>query len=59
MSVDAGDCVITAASAINQTGNNTITMNDAGDYIQLQAVTIAGALRWRVAANDGTALTTV
>jgi hypothetical protein len=59
MSVDAGDCVITAASAINQTGNNTITMNDAGDYIQLQAVTIAGALRWRVTANDGTALTTV
>lgn len=59
MSVDGGDCVITAAAAINQTGNNTITMNDAGDFIQLHSVLIAGSPRWRVVANDGCTLTTV
>ncbi len=59
LDVDGGDCVITAASAINQTGNNTITLNDAGDTIVLAAVQKAGALVWRVAANDGCSLSTV
>lgn len=60
MAVDGpGDCVITVASAINQTGNNTITLNDAGDVIVLIAVKKAGALVWRVVANDGATLTTV
>lgn len=60
MDVDGpGDCVITSAEAFNQTGNNTITLNDAGDFILLVGVTVGGALRWRVAANDGAALSTV
>jgi hypothetical protein len=59
LDVDAGDAVITAAAAINQTGNNTITMGDAGDFIMLKAVHKAGALVWRVVVNDGCALSTV
>lgn len=59
MDVDGGDCVITAATAINQTGNNTITLNDAGDTIVLKAVKKAGALVWRVVVNDGATLSTV
>ena len=59
MDVDVGDCVITAASAINQTGNNTITLNDAGDTIVLTAVQKAAALVWRVVVNDGCTLSTV
>jgi hypothetical protein len=59
LNVDGGDCVITAAAAINQTGNNTITMGDAGDTIVLTAVLVGAALRWRVLVNDGCALSTV
>lgn len=53
-----GDAVITVASAINQTGNDTITLADAGDFIALEGVQVAGALVWRVAENDGCALST-
>lgn len=57
MDVDGpGDAVITVAQAINQAGNTIITLNDAGDFILLKGVTIGGALRWRVAANDGATL---
>jgi hypothetical protein len=59
LNVDGGDCVITAAAAVNQTGNNTITMGDAGDTIVLTAVLVGAALRWRVLVNDGCALSTV
>jgi len=59
LDVDAGDAVITVASAANQAGNNTLTMADAGDIIELIAVQVAGALVWRIGANDGVALTTV
>lgn len=45
--VDAGDCVITVSAAFNQDGDTIITLNDAGDYVELVAVNIAGALRWR------------
>jgi hypothetical protein len=54
--VDDGDAVITVAAAINQTGNNTITLADAGDHILLEGVQVAGALVWRLVANDGGAL---
>jgi len=54
-----GDRVITVASAINQAGNNTITLGAAADFIKLEAVTLAGALAWQVVANDGAALSTV
>jgi hypothetical protein len=57
---DAGNCVITADSAINQTGNNTLTLADAGDHIRLAGSRDgAGDFEWRVVANDGVALSTV
>ncbi len=54
-----GDCVITAATAINVTGNNTITMADAGDNITLVGAEVGGSKVWRVVENDGPTLTTV
>lgn len=59
LDVDAGDAVITVASAANQAGNNTLTMADAGDIIELIAIQVGGVLAWRIGANDGVALTTV
>ncbi len=54
--VGTGTRAITCAQAINQTGNTLMTFASAADYIVLKAATIGGALRWRVAANDGVAL---
>lgn len=54
-----GDAVVTAATAVNQTGNNTITLNDAGDTISLRSVQVGGSPVWRVVENDGATLTTV
>ena len=55
---DGGDCVITCATTINQTGNNTITLNDAGDAVLLVAKTNGANIRWSVVVNDGAALAT-
>lgn len=57
--VYVGDCVITVAAAFNQTGNNTITLNSAGDTVDLVGVQVASALVWRLVVNDGAALSTV
>lgn len=35
MVVDGGDCVITAASPVNQTGHTTITLSAVGGFIRL------------------------
>ena len=51
-----GDVAITVASAINQAGNTIATFADAGDILVLVAVQVAGALVWRVVANDGATL---
>ena len=59
LKTDGGDCVITAASAVNQAGNNTITLGDAGDTIVLVGVQVGGAKAWRVLVNDGCTLSTV
>lgn len=56
---DAGDCVVTTATAANQTGNNTLTFADAGDHMILQGAILGANLVWRIVANDGIALTTV
>lgn len=57
MSVRAvGDRVVTSAQRINTAGNTTITFDTAGDAIVLQAITIAGVLRWQVVVNDGCTL---
>jgi hypothetical protein len=54
-----GDRTITAATGINQTGNNTMVFADAGDMIALQAIQSGSSVVWRVMANDGVALSTV
>lgn len=54
-----GAATVTVASAFNQTGNNTIAFQDAGDTVVLTAVKVAGALVWRLVVNDGATLTTV
>lgn len=51
-----GDRVVTSAQSINQTGNTIMTFGAAADMIVLKAMKVAGALRWRVVANDGVAL---
>lgn len=51
-----GNRVVTSAQAINQAGNTVMTFGAAADFIELVATTVGGALRWRVAANDGVAL---
>ena len=57
---DGGDCVITAASAVNQTGNNTLTFSDIGEHIRLVgAYNATDGWEWKVIANDGVALSTV
>jgi hypothetical protein len=57
--VGTGTRVITCATTVNQTGNNTLTFAAAGDTILLYSTQIGGALRWRIAGNDGVALSTV
>lgn len=56
LDTDGGDCVVTVASAFNQAGNTTITLNDAGDTINLVGATIGGSRRWRIVNNDGCTL---
>jgi predicted RecA/RadA family phage recombinase len=59
MKTDGGDCVIAVATTVNQTGNNRITLNDAGDAVLLAAKVNGANLRWSVVSNDGAALSTV
>jgi len=56
---DGGDCVLTVATTINQTGNNTITFADAGDAVLLIGKQNGANVRWSVQMNDGAALSTV
>jgi len=59
LKTDGGNCVITCATTINQTGNNTITLDDAGDAILLLAKANGTNKRWSVVSNDGCSLSTV
>ena len=59
MKTDGGDCVITCVTTVNQTGNNTITLNDAGDAVLLVGKVSGTNKRWSVVSNDGAALSTV
>jgi predicted RecA/RadA family phage recombinase len=58
MKTDGGDCVIAVATLVNQTGNNRITLNDAGDAVLLAAKANGANIRWSVVSNDGGALST-
>jgi len=51
-----GNRVITATQRINTAGNTIITLDTAGDAIVLEAIQIAGVLRWQVVVNDGATL---
>lgn len=51
-----GDRVITAAAAINRTGNTVMTFADVNDYVLLKGIYRGASLRWAVIANDGVAL---
>ncbi len=55
----AGDVVLTAAAAIDSTGNNTLTFGAAGDFIALVGVELGAAKVWRILSNDGVALSIV
>ena len=59
LDVKVGNAVVTVASAFNQTGNNTITLDTAGDTVHLVGVQIGGTRAWRLVVNDGATLTTV
>lgn len=59
MTTDGGDAVITCFTGVNDTGNNTITMDAVDDIIRLEARYASGNLRWRVVSNTGCALSTV
>jgi len=59
LKTDGGNCVITCATTVNQTGNNTITMDDAGDAILLVGKANGANKRWSVVSNDGCTLSTV
>jgi predicted RecA/RadA family phage recombinase len=59
LKTDGGNCVITCATTVNQTGNNTITLDDAGDAILLVAKANGTNKRWSVVSNDGCSLSTV
>lgn len=55
-----GNVVVTAETAINQTGNNTITLADAFDTILLLSIPDgSGGYKWKILGNDGAALSTV
>lgn len=56
MKTDGGDCVITVASAFNSSGNTIITMNDAGDSIELRSIPVGSGYKWKIVNNDGCSL---
>lgn len=50
---------VTVASAINATGNNTLTFDTAGGFISLYGIKLGETFAWRVLASDGVTLSTV
>ncbi len=50
---DGGDCVITAASPVDQLGNTILTLGDAGDSVSLVAVQDGADIEWRILAAHG------
>jgi len=54
-----GNAVVTVATTVNATGNNTITFSAAGQSVLLVAKASGANIRWSVVSNDGAALATV
>lgn len=59
LKTDGGNCVVTVATTVNQTGNNTVTFADVADTIVLLGVENGSNLRWKVWSNADAALSTV
>lgn len=59
MKTDGGDITVTVATTVNEAGNNTIVFDNTGEACRLVAVEEGANLRWRLAAVDGAALSTV
>lgn len=57
--VYVGDITLTAASALNQTGNNTLVFGAARDTLTLTSIQVGGVPVWQIVGNDGVALSTV
>ena len=55
---DGGTVVIAVATTVNQTGNNRITLDDAGDAVLLAGKVNGSNKRWSVVSNDGATLAT-
>jgi hypothetical protein len=52
--VGSGTRVVTVASAINVTGNNTITFATARQSLLMESIQVGGVLAWQVMVNNGT-----
>jgi hypothetical protein len=59
LKTDGGDCTVTASSAINQAGDTSFIMDNAGDTVTLVGVEDGADLEWRVTHTDGVAVQTV
>lgn len=59
LDTDGGDVTVTSAEAFDQSGNDTLVFDDAGDTAELVAVTVGGALKWRIVGNAGVTASTV
>lgn len=60
MKTDGGDVTMKQVGtlAFNATGNTLLTFAEAGDWIELVVIGIGSTNYWRIAANDGVALST-
>lgn len=58
MKTDGGNCTITCATTVNETGNDTITFSNTGEAVLLHGVEEGATYRWRVTTADGAALST-
>lgn len=57
LKTDGGDCVVTAATAINAAGNAIMTFADEADTIVLLSIPNGStAYRWKAIGNDGVSL---
>jgi len=52
----SGARVVTAASRVNQAGNTVMTFTAVGAFAKLEAITIAGALKWQIVSSEGVGL---
>lgn len=54
MKTYVGNCVVTVASAYDETGGTTLTFSAAGQFVALESYEVAaGVFAWRVMALDG------